>query len=96
MLDFRLMSENRDSQSSSNGNLSGRLERLLPNCSRALELCETGTRRTLTFREWILLKYHGQLCPYCGCAEGKFRSARERMLKGQALRQDANHGSSSG
>jgi hypothetical protein len=51
----------------------------LPNCTRALQLVETGCRRELSTREKLALKYHGRLCPFCGCASGKFDSALARM-----------------
>ena len=56
-------------------------ENVLPNCEKAISLAETGVERPLTAMERAGLKYHGRLCPFCGCAEGKFTATRERYEK---------------
>ena len=58
----------------------------LPNCTKAMELVETGIQRELSLRERVSLRYHGRLCPFCGCAGGKFASARQRMQEAKAQR----------
>ena len=58
----------------------------LPNCTRALELVETGCERNLSLKEKFALKYHGRLCPFCACATGKFESAMARMREAEAAR----------
>lgn len=58
----------------------------LPNCTKALELAETGIRRPLKTTESIALKYHSRLCPFCGCAAGKFHSALQRMKEAETAR----------
>jgi len=58
----------------------------LPNCTRAMEIVETGIERELTTRERIALRYHGRLCPFCGCATGRFESALHRMKEAEAER----------
>jgi hypothetical protein len=60
----------------------------LPNCSKAMELVETGIERDLRLRERVALRYHGRLCPFCGCAAGKFASARQRMREAEAARKE--------
>lgn len=58
----------------------------LPNCSKALELVETGCERELSPGERVALKYHGRLCPFCACATGKFEAAMARMREAEAVR----------
>lgn len=52
---------------------------LLPNCGRAISLVETACERPLTARERLQLKYDRRLCPFCGCAAGKFASVENRL-----------------
>jgi hypothetical protein len=58
----------------------------LPNCTKAMALVETGCERELSPRERLALKYHGRLCPFCGCAAGKFDSALARLRACEATR----------
>lgn len=50
----------------------------LPNCTKALHLLETGCTRPLSGTERLRLRYHSRLCPFCGCAAGKFASAFQK------------------
>jgi len=53
---------------------------------RALELAELGTERPLTASERIGLRYHGRLCPFCGCAAGAFKDAKARLARAEQAR----------
>ena len=58
----------------------------LPNCSKAIDLVETGIERDLTTMEKVKLKYNSRLCPFCACATGKFESAKTRMKEAEEAR----------
>ncbi len=58
----------------------------LPNCTRAMELAETGAERPLKPLERVALRYHSRLCPFCGCAAGSFESAMEKLREAEAAR----------
>lgn len=58
----------------------------LPNCTRAVHLAETACERELSLRESIQLKYDRRLCPFCGCAAGKFASVEHRMQEARQQR----------
>lgn len=77
--------ERKKKRSFANKVMEGICERL-PNCTRAMEIVETGIERDLNARERILLKYHGRLCPFCGCAAGRYESALHRMEEAQSER----------
>lgn len=70
------------------GNLMETVCDYLPNCGKAMQLVETGCSRDLTLLEKLRLKYHGRLCPFCGCATGKFDSARNRYHDAIKQRQE--------
>jgi hypothetical protein len=57
-----------------------------------MALVERGTERALTPGERLSLRYHGYLCPFCGCAQGKFSAARERYLEAEAQRGSGRSG----
>lgn len=63
-----------------------RICELLPNCGKAMELVEAGCERELSMAERLRLRYHGRLCPFCGCASGKFQSAMNRMRDAEQQR----------
>ena len=58
----------------------------LPNCTKAMNLVETGTSRELSLKEKIQLKYNSRLCPFCACATGRFESAKARMREAEEAR----------
>lgn len=58
----------------------------LPNCTKALHLVERGCERDLSRSERLALRYHGRLCPFCGCATGKYESALTRMREAEEAR----------
>lgn len=66
------------------------LGKLLPQCTRALELAETGIRRDLNPWEAISLRYHGNLCLYCSCKKDKFEQKKREMQQARVLRQHAS------
>ena len=53
-------------------------ENIMPNCGKAMSLVEKGIEQPLSASDKLALKYHGRLCPFCGCNEGKFSSLFER------------------
>ena len=57
------------------------LGKLLPNCFAALRLVERGTKRPLSTREKLLLRYHSPLCPHCNCARHRFQKSLKDMEK---------------
>jgi hypothetical protein len=63
---------------------------MLPNCTRAISLAETGAERPLKSGERLALRYHSRLCPFCGCAQGKFDIAMEQMRTAEAERSSAS------
>ena len=54
-------------------------QEVLPNCDKAMQLAEAGIEKPLGLGERIALAYHGQLCPFCSCARGKFDASLARM-----------------
>ena len=61
----------------------------LPNCTKAMNLVETGIERDLTVTEKARLKYNSRLCPFCACATGKFESAKVRMQEAREERRSS-------
>jgi len=82
------MPEDPPKASSSSGKIMEAICERLPNCTRAMDLVETGIERDLSRRERLLLRYHGRLCPFCGCAAGRYASALHRMREAEAERRD--------
>ncbi|MBP84080.1 MAG: hypothetical protein CMO61_09575 [Verrucomicrobiales bacterium] len=52
---------------------------VLPGCSTALELVETGLKRPLTFREKFVLAYNSPLCLHCSCNRERFDAERLKL-----------------
>ena len=52
---------------------------LLPGCSTALELVETGLERPLTLREKFVLFYNSPLCLHCSCNRDRFDEERLKL-----------------
>ena len=57
----------------------GVLGAVVPSCSTALRLVETGQQRPLTLRERFVLKYNSPLCLHCNCNRDKYDKELERM-----------------
>ena len=63
-----------------------KINRLLPNCYRALDLAERGLKRPLKLHEKVGLKYNSHLCLHCSCAENKFKTAMGKLREAEAER----------
>lgn len=83
---FKLRTKRTTAMMDTTMNLIGKL---LPQCTRALELVEAGIQRDLNPWEAISLRYHGNLCLYCSCKKDKFEQKKREMHRAKMQRREA-------